>query len=248
LLAATPRRTALARARAALLDLLFPPRCAGCGRRGVWLCSPCLAQVSPLQPPFCRRCGRSRPGGSVTGDRCSSCREDTLRSLDWARAAYPLAGPVRAAIHRFKYEKERARAGQLGLLLPPLLADVGLTPALLLIPVPLNAARRRERGYNQAEELARVLAGAGGWTLGTGLVRTRATIPQVGLDRDARQRNVDGAFVWRGSPLEGVQIVLVDDVMTTGATADACAAALKMAGASRVGLVTVARALDVRGR
>ena len=110
--------------------------------------------------------------------------------------------------------------------------------------MPLSAARRRERGYNQAEELARVVAAASGRPLGTALVRTRATPPQVGLDRAARHRNVRGAFTWRGAPLAGAYVVLVDDVLTTGATADECAAVLKAAGAAWVGLVTVARAIE----
>jgi ComF family protein len=119
---------------------------------------------------------------------------------------------------------------------------------MLLVPVPLSAARRRERGYNQAEALARVLATASGWSLDTGLARIRATPPQVGLDRAARQRNVRDAFAWAGPALAGQHVLLVDDVLTTGATADECAAVLKAAGAAWVGLVTVARAIEPRER
>lgn len=116
----------------------------------------------------------------------------------------------------------------------------------IVVPVPLDAARRRARGFNQAEELARALAltVADGYPLATGLVRVRETRPQVGLDRAARRENVRGAFGWQGPPLAGGRVLLVDDVMTSGATAEACAAALKAAGAAWVGLVTVARAVD----
>lgn len=173
-----------------------------------------------------------------------------MRALDWARAAYPFVGPLRATIHRFKYGKERARAAQLGVLLLPLLAD--LPPAVAaarprVSPVPLSAARRRERGYNQAEELARVLADARDLPLDRHLLRARATRPQVGLDRPARHQNVRGAFRWQGAPLAGAPLLLVDDVLTTGATADECAAVLKAAGASWVGLLTVARAVGRTG-
>jgi ComF family protein len=168
-----------------------------------------------------------------------------LPDLDWARAAYPFTGPLREAIHHFKYDKERARATHLGLALLPLLDQIPphlSAASLLLIPVPLSAARRRERGYNQAEALARVLAASSDWPLSIALRRTRATPPQIGLNRTARHQNVAGAFTWAGESLAGRRVLLVDDVLTTGATANACAVALKEAGAAWVGLVTVARA------
>lgn len=208
----------------------------------MWLCAACLAGIAPLRPPLCARCGRPRPASG--DDLCAPCRAGELRALDWARAAYPFAGPVRAAIHRFKYKGERARAGHLGALLVPLLAPTPAPTDTRLIPVPLSADRRRERGYNQAEELARVLAATSGLALDVALTRTRATRPQVGLDRAARRRNVDGAFTWAGAPLAGAAVILIDDVLTTGATAAACAEALKGAGAGRVGLLTVARAAE----
>ena len=170
-----------------------------------------------------------------------------MRALDWARAAYPFAGPLRETIHRFKYGKERARAAHLGLLLQPLLAALPPTVASRsprVVPVPLAAARRRERGYNQSEELARVLAGASGLPLDRQLARVRTTRPQVGLARPARHQNVRDAFRWRGAPLRGEPFLLIDDVLTTGATADECAATLKAAGAGWVGLLTVARATE----
>jgi ComF family protein len=227
--------------RRMLLDLIFPPRCAGCGRRGAWLCGACLSQVAPLAPPWCQQCGRPWPAGQR---RCRFCRQGDLAALDWARAAYPHSGAIRAAIHRFKYAGDLARAESLAALLTPLLAQAPASVSLpRVVPVPLSAVRQRERGYNQAAELARLLAQARGWPLDTRLVRVRATPPQVGLDRAARQENVRGAFAWRGDTLAGQRVLLVDDVMTTGATANECAATMKAAGALWIGLVTVARAL-----
>lgn len=233
------------RTREALLDLVFPPRCAGCKLRGVWLCDACLALVPPLPSPLCTQCGKPLTVQRARATPCSGCRNGELPDLDWARAAYPFTGPLREAIHHFKYDKERARATHLGLALLPLLDQ--LPPHLnaaspLLIPVPLSAVRQRERGYNQAEALARVLAVSRGWPLATALRRTRATPPQIGLNRNARRQNVARAFTWEGQSLVGTSVLLVDDVLTTGATANACAVALKEAGAAWVGLVTVARA------
>ncbi len=243
----SPPRRLLARGRSLFLDLLFPPRCGGCGARGAWLCATCLAQIAPLAAPLCGRCGRPLAAGARAAALCRSCRAGELRALDWARAAYPFVGPLREAIHRFKYGQERARAAQLGLLLHPLLAALPPTVANAVprvVPVPLAAARRRERGYNQAEELARVLAGSSDLPLDRQLVRVRATRPQVGLARPARHQNVRDAFRWQGMPLHGEPFLLVDDVLTTGATADECAATLKAAGAGWVGLLTVARATE----
>lgn len=123
--------------------------------------------------------------------------------------------------------------------------ELGLPLFDVVAPVPLDRRRRRERGYNQAEDLARALAQHWGLRLALDLRRTRTTRPQVGLDRAARHANVAGAFEWAGGSIGGLRMLLVDDVMTTGATAEACAAALKEAGASFVGMVTVAR--PVRG-
>lgn len=236
-----------ARGYRAALDLVFPPRCAGCNRRGDWLCPACAARVRPLAPPWCARCGV--PLRAAGGARCRGCAAGGGHALDWARAAYPFAGPLRGAIHRFKYEGERARAEHLGRLFAIPLDLPEPAGSLLIVPVPLGAARRRERGYNQAEELAKVLATARGDRLDTGLARVRATRPQVGLGAAERRANVCGAFAWQGASLAGQRVLLVDDVMTTGATAEACAVALKAAGASWAGILTVARAVgqDMRG-
>lgn len=119
--------------------------------------------------------------------------------------------------------------------------DLERPPFDAVAPVPLDPRRRRDRGYNQAEDLARALAEHWRLALALDLRRTRTTRPQVGLDRAARRANVAGAFEWTGDSLGGVKVLLIDDVMTTGATAEACAVALKEAGASYVGVVTVAR-------
>ena len=218
------------------LDWLLPPRCGSCRALGSWLCDRCHARIRFLEEPLCPNCGREV---EFAGAHCG-CRH-RLRSLWRVRSAAAYDGPVEEAIHRFKYEGWRALAPALaGLCVAHLAADV--PPRAVLIAVPLHPRRRRARGYNQAELLAADLrrrlhlAGPRGR-----LARLRDTAPQVGLDRLRRQANVDDAFVWQGPRLTGESVVLVDDVTTTGATLEACAAAIRAGGSGHVLGLTVAR-------
>ena len=204
----------------ALLDLIYPPRCAACGTRGVRLCGACVAQCVPL--PVQRR-PRALPASSA---------------LQRALGIYPFEGVVREAIHVFKYNGERGLAVPLAALLAahrPLEADA-------LAAVPLHAERQRERGFNQAALLAQELGRIWGIPLVTTLIRVRATDHQVGQSARDRSANVQGAFVWDSQTPPPARIVLIDDVLTTGATLIACAEALCAAGASEVEGLTLARA------
>jgi competence protein ComFC len=157
------------------------------------------------------------------------------------RSAVAYDGPVEPLVHRFKYQGWRRLAGPLALLLSERLMAEGLA-ASTLVAVPLHAGRLRERGFNQSELLAGELRRHFDLPEPPGrLVRNRPTVPQVGKDRMHRWLNVCGAFDWRGAGLEGRSIMVVDDVATTGATLEACAQALKAAGAGPVTGVTVAR-------
>ncbi len=148
---------------------------------------------------------------------------------------------MEAALHRFKYQGWRRLAAPLAQLLAERVVIEGLA-ATLVLAVPLHADRRRQRGFNQAELLAGELKRRLGLHSPPGrLVRVRATAPQVGSDRLRRWENVREAFAWQGVPLEGRPLLLVDDVATTGATLEACAAALRSAGAGPVTGLTVAR-------
>ena len=216
------------------LDLLFPPRCAGCRRRGAWLCATCLTRLEPPPAPCCPRCGDpvSRAG------LCTGCRA-VPPAFDRAWSPYRFAEPLRPAIHRFKYEGEHAFGGVLGRLLAEAVRAEGFDFDLVA-PVPLHDARLRQRGYNQSEILARALA-ACGRPLTTDLKRVRATAPQVGKNREEPRTNVAGAFAWQGPALTGRRILLVDDVCTTGATLDACAQALRPHAPAGIVAVTLAR-------
>jgi len=221
-----------------LLDWLLPPRCGGCRSLGAWLCASCRARIRLLREPLCPRCGRELEfAGSASGCGCRV----RLRHLARASAAAAYEGPLEKAIHRLKYEGWRALAPELA----DLLADrIAADPDrdLLLVAVPLHRRRQRARGYNQSELLAARLRARLELPRPPGrLVRRRDTPPQVGLDRLSRLANVTDAFAWEGPPLAGRHAVVVDDVATTGATLEACAAALRAAGSGPVHGYTVAR-------
>ncbi len=219
-----------------LLDLLFPPRCVACGEPGSLFCARCLAQVEFLHPPLCVRCGEPlTPQGRCPRHGRHPHAIDGLRSAAWH------AGPLRQAIHRFKYGGVHALKGPLSALLAECWRQ-GPLPVGLLLPVPLHPQRVRERGFNQAALLARQLSHEIGIPCDErALRRIRHTPPQVGLGAAERLANVQGAFSYVGPALRGQAVCLLDDICTTGATLDACAAALKEAGAGAVWALTLAR-------
>jgi ComF family protein len=222
-----------------LLDLVFPPRCVGCHRPGVWFCADCLAQVQSMPLPICRICG-DRVFGAET---CPSCRQ-APPAVDGIRSVSLHQGPLRKAIHGFKYGRQRDLAPVLASLLADYLI-LNPLPADLLAPVPLHPNRQRQRGYNQSILLARAVAEAlpdAGLTVNeSALRRTRATASQTRLDRSQRKQNVAGAFACTGGAVTGRRVLLIDDVCTTGATLEACALACRQAGAASVWALTVTR-------
>jgi len=222
----------------ALLDLLYPPRCAACGEglsstRDGPFCSICGDAVDPV-PPGCRRCGL--PGPDPV---CGACLA-APPSFSSCRAGGLFGGPLADAIHALKYRDRPALARPLGAWLA---RRVPAPAGAVLVSVPLGIQRRRARGYDQAALLARALRKAtpGLELLPLALARTRETRPQVGRTRADRLANVRGAFR-AAREVSGRDILLVDDVVTTGATAQACGEALLLAGARSVQVVALARA------
>jgi ComF family protein len=220
-----------------LLDLAFPARCPGCGREGAPICAACLSALDARL---------DQPAGIAIG--LPSDMPPTILQLDWCA---PFGGLVRRAVHQLKYGGETRLAVPLGEAIARRWARVA-AGGDVLVPVPVHAERARHRGYDQAELIARAAAAALGLPCAPILERARATIAQFDLDRAARATNVRGAFRLRSRsadgqyaesprPLAGRWIVLVDDVVTTGATLSACAAPLLAAGAIGVSAVTVAR-------
>jgi len=231
-----------------LLDLLFPPRCAHCGVAGEILCAACWADIHEPRAPRCARCDRSL-SASQTTPYCPVCvaslRETGRPALGRIVVAADYEGPVGSAIRALKFRRQRRLALPLALLLADAMRRTGTTVDVI-IPMPLHAARRRERGYNQAELLARPLAHTLGVPLRHDLLaRIRATQPQTRLSRRDRQANVAGAFAL-ASPaaaqaLAGKRVALVDDVTTTGATLEAAAQALSAAHPATICALAVAR-------
>jgi ComF family protein len=219
-----------------LVDLVLPPRCGGCHLPGSWLCELCRRRIRRLEEPLCRRCG-----AELDSPRASCGCKGRLRALSRLRSAVAYEGPVESAVHRFKYQGWRRLAAPLAQLLAERVVVEGLASSMV-VAVPLHPDRHRQRGFNQAELLACELRRRLDLREPPGrLARIRATVPQVGNDRLHRWQNVRDAFAWRGFGLDGRSLMVVDDVATTGATLEACAAALKAAGAGPVIGVTVAR-------
>jgi ComF family protein len=235
----------------AALDLLFPALCPVCeatldARRRDPLCGTCWDAIRRLGPPACDRCGLPLPTFQpepASIELCGACRQEPP-VWDWARAAAEYEGAARDALHALKFHGKRALAVPLATLLQEqwgsALAEAGVEA---VIPVPLGRARERERGFNQAALVAERLAGLLGVPVRSRwLARGRATRPQSELGVAERLANVRGAFA-ADTAVAGRHVAIVDDVLTTGATAAECARVLKAAGAARVGVLAVARVL-----
>jgi ComF family protein len=220
----------------AILDLFFPRTCVGCGRRGELLCPDCIRQLAPLGSS-CPRCGKPQAEDSV----CARCWSRTS-PIDGIKSAYRFQGSARTVIHAFKYSGLRALARPVAQLLAEHLADKPI-PGSVLVAVPLHPLRLRERGYNQSLLLARELGRLIGMpVVDNALIRLKNTLPQVRTqDAETRLANVQGAFTCRGEQLKAVNAIILDDVCTSGATLEACAEAMKSAGAAYVFGLTFAR-------
>lgn len=219
-----------------LADLLFPPRCVGCRQPGPELCERCLATLARFPEPRCPRCDLPTPL-----PRCAACQRGQFPALAGMRVIGPHTDPLQAAIHALKYNRRRALAQPLGDLLAAHWRHAPGAPLDALLPVPLHPARLQERGFNQSALLAEAMAPHLALPVRTDLLqRTRATRPQVGLGRQERLHNVADAFSALPDAAGGSWL-LVDDVCTTGATLQACAAALHAQGAPTVWAITLAR-------
>lgn len=215
------------------LDLLLPPRCAACGGNGWPLCAVCTEQVAVITPPRCERCGRPWE------EPLTSCVDCPAMPIDVARAPFLYDGPLARAIRGMKFSGWHAIGPHLAGAMVAVAGD--LLPAQMVTWVPLSRRRRARRGFDQAEVLARAVASRMELPARRLLLRARDTRAQARMGGAERRRALDGAFL-AADDLAG-RALLVDDVLTTGATAAACARTLKRAGVMRVAVLTAARSL-----
>ena len=235
----------------AALNLFYPPICCGCGRKTARpeFCPRCRHDIDMPCSPLCQICGipfRTQGGADHTCGRCRARhpRFERARACAVYDAADDVAHPLKAVLQRYKYSRDVSLAPALAQLifernpLPVTAYDV-------IMPVPLHLARLRWRGFNQAQYLAHHLARAGRVPMDAlSLERARPTRPQVQLNESERRRNVAGAFrVARPQAVARRRILLIDDVYTTGATADECSRVLRRAGALSIDVLVLARAV-----
>jgi competence protein ComFC len=225
------------------LSLLYPPRCLLCKTLGTTcLCDTCSDQIVPIPEPYCSHCGKSISSEETD---CYDCHQ-RRPAFNAARAMGAYDGTLRAAIHQFKYRDRPQMAEPLG----HLLAEYAQTQSSALnrlrfdaiIAMPMHPTRKRLRGYNQSERLARIVARELCLSMDTALlVRRRRTRPQVGLSAGARRKNLVGAFaVPHPSEVVGKTILLVDDVISTGSSLHESALTLSVAGDKAVYALTLA--------
>jgi len=212
----------------------------GCGKVGQFLCAQCLGKLPRLLPPFCPKCGRPEASGIV----CADCRRRQSR-IDGIRSPFRFEGPIREAVHQLKYQHLKAISPCLAELLADYLRSNPL-PGEVVVPVPLHPRRLRERGYNQSSLLAKELGRRIDLpVIEDCLIRVKQAQPQVrAASVEERRRNVADAFVCRDQRVRGRQVILVDDVCTSGATLESGAVALKSNGASSVWGLTLAREIS----
>ncbi len=227
----------VAKLKGKALDLLFPQWCVGCGKEGDFLCSSCCHSLPRIMPPLCPRCGKPQPSG-ILCPRCVSWRAE----IDGIRSPFLFDGVMRQAIHQLKYRNVRALAAPLANLLRDYLIANPVSGEVLM-PVPLHQKRLRERGYNQSSLLAQELGKLINLpVVDNCLFRQRHAPPQARTSTiEERQSNVADAFTCHDHRLQGKQVLLIDDVSTSGATLNACATALKAAGATSVWGLTLAK-------
>lgn len=231
-------------------DALFPPSCIACSdvlasvqEKG--FCRECTQSILFITQSRCPVCGIIFPDSPASDHVCGECLE-VRPHYSFARAALVYEGIIHDAIHRFKYGRNLT----CGRVLADLLADFDF-PDMdwsvfdLILPVPLHIRRLRERGFNQSLILARALGKKHGVDVDFSLLKRRKlTLTQTGLDKKEREKNIKGAFVVsHPERLRGKNIILVDDVYTTGATINECAKTLKKAGSAQVAVITLARVL-----
>ncbi|MBT7958263.1 MAG: ComF family protein [Akkermansiaceae bacterium] len=234
---------------ARILDFIYPAYCQVCSTQlsyGKSLCNVCLGKLVPVEAPLCSQCGECFDGDIDSQFTCNNCHGLNF-SFNFARAAYRGDKSSRQLIHDFKYSRQIHLAENLATLTSLALGDSRFLPFLkngILVPVPLHWLRQRKRRFNQSEEIVKHLARQVGMPWANILKRTRNTETQTRYNRKKRLQNLNGAFQLRRNGkalISNRMVILVDDVLTTGSTANECAVVLLENGASEVAVLTLIR-------
>ena len=220
-----------------VVDFFFPRRCIGCGKVGDFLCVDCRQKLPRILKPICKKCGKPESSGTL----CSACWGQKTE-IDGIRSVFRFEGIIRQAIHDLKYRNLKSISGCLAMLIADYLQDNPVHGGVL-VPVPLHSQRLRERGYNQSgllvRELGKLIVLP---VIDDSLCRLKDSLPQARTTTiDERRKNVKEAFACQGEELKEKNVILIDDVCTSGATLEACAVALKADGAISVWGLTLAR-------
>jgi competence protein ComFC len=221
------------------LNIFFPTKCVACGQYGHLLCLDCLKTVDKISTSTCFECGKI----SKNGEYCQTCKKTNKPALNSILVACGYDSiPIKEIIHQLKYGGLTGLSEICGELIYERVQKVKLPHDFVIIPVPLHKFRIRNRGFNQAELIAKYVSKRIGVHGGDALKRVKNTKNQVGLSRKDRLINVEGVFDCIDvSLIKGQNVLLIDDVVTTGATLNECAKALKSAGAKRVDAAVLAR-------
>lgn len=237
------------KATSRILDLIYPASCHLCEcslTDGRHLCNNCELELLPIEPPFCTRCGECYDGEINTAFICPNCHQLDFH-FDFAIAALHSDGGGRELVHDFKYMRQIHLAAELARLMTTALKDSRFHPYLtegILVPVPLHWMRQRKRRFNQAEEIGKKLSKRTGLSLIRALKRIRNTNTQTRFSRAKRLENLNSAFSISKRMKRKIQdqnIILIDDVFTTGSTANECAKVLIENGAQKVSVLTALR-------
>lgn len=231
----------------ALASLFYPTLCAVCLKpvdQEACLCGPCKTKAPRIKPPYCNTCSEPFDGEITSSFSCANCAHRELH-FETAVAAYRSRGIVRKLMHEFKYGHQLHLRRPVADWLSETLDDPRLQGRRfdIVVPVPLHPARKRERGFNQAEMLAELFCMSAGLKMSNALERIRYTTTQTAFDRTERMENLRDAFRLRPKMnVRGLRVLLIDDVLTTGSTLSECARVLKAGGAISVHAATAARA------
>jgi ComF family protein len=230
------------------LNLIYPAICQICREERAtkdesYICVSCRKKVRVLEPPFCSKCGIPYDGEIDGVFACGECKDVDLK-FDSARAAVRVNAFMLDVVHKYKYGRWMWFEKFLGgLLVQAAATELGKERWNMIVPVPLHSLKKREREFNQADRLAKYLSRAIGVPMNTAILkRVAPTQSQTRLTRVERTENVKKAFALRAPvDLKGMKIILIDDILTTGATTSACAGILRKAGAEKIQVWTVAR-------